>query len=101
MSGWGRTTTHIFNRGPRPNDQNGLSKKLKFTQVTIVEPQRCTEEIKGDGFLNEIILKKSKDKNGEWPIICAAGINIDPLHEGYSNTCGGDSGKYFCFKLTN
>ena len=70
----------------------GISENLKFTRVTILDPSECAENIPADLFLNNIVENEEKDADGEWPIICATGVRLNTYGDGYSNTCGGDSG---------
>ena len=66
--------------------------KLKFIQVTLVPPQKCTEFFSGDFFLSNM----KADKHGNYPIICALG-HEDTKQQKHSNTCGGDSGFFIFF----
>lgn len=73
----------------------GLSDRMKFAKVEILDPEECQRNIKNDGFLATMIQNDMRDSTGEWPVICAGGFSDG--EGGISNTAGGDSGSYSCF----
>ena len=78
----------------------GLSDRMKFAKVEILNPEECKRNIKNDGFLATMIKldqngAPTEDPTGEWPVICAGGFSDG--EGGISNTAGGDSGLYFNF----